>query len=87
MSNFPTLGDLGLKHDPAVRGYHAVSREHEVNHCPGCGRTHWLIGRMSAECAFCTTALPLENAPMIAGGAIVRTIRRPVFNGDHAYAA
>ena len=30
------------------RGYHAVYREHEVNHCPGCGRTHWLIGRMSA---------------------------------------
>jgi hypothetical protein len=42
------------------RGYHLVYREHEVNRCPGCGRTHWLIGRMSAECAFCATALPLE---------------------------
>ena len=62
MSNFPTLGDLGLKHDPSARGYHAVYREHEVNHCPGCGRTHWLIGRMSAECAFCSTALPLAEA-------------------------
>ena len=46
------------------RGYHAVYREHEVNHCPGCGRTHWLIGRISAECAFCATALPLAEASM-----------------------
>jgi hypothetical protein len=45
---------------PAARGYHAIYREHEVNHCPGCGRTHWHIGRFSAECAFCSTALPLE---------------------------
>ncbi|MGZ2412505.1 hypothetical protein ACUXST_001934 [Sphingomonas sp. F9_3S_D5_B_2] len=47
---------------PFERGYHAVYREHEVNHCPGCGRTHWLIGRVSAECAFCATALPLAEA-------------------------
>jgi hypothetical protein len=46
--------------NPSARGYHAVYREHETNHCPGCGRTHWHIGRMSAECAFCSTALPLE---------------------------
>ena len=48
--------------DPAMRGYHAVYRENEVNHCPGCGRTHWHIGRMLAECAFCGTALPLQEA-------------------------
>ena len=47
---------------PYERGYYAVYREHEINHCPGCGRTHWLIGRMSAECAFCSTALPLKEA-------------------------
>lgn len=47
--------------DPNVRGYHAVYREGEVNHCPGCGRTHWIIGRAVAECAFCTTALPLTD--------------------------
>lgn len=46
--------------DPARRGYLALYRENEVNHCPGCGRTHWLIGRTTAECAFCTTAVPLE---------------------------
>ena len=48
--------------DPAARGYHAVYHDGEVNHCPGCGRTHWIIGRLSAECAFCTTALPLKEA-------------------------
>ena len=48
-------------HDPVLRGYHAVYREHEVNHCPGCGRSHWYIGRFSAECGFCSTALPLDG--------------------------
>ena len=44
------------------RGYHAVYHEGEVNHCPGCGRTHWIIGRLLAECAFCSTAMPLKEA-------------------------
>jgi hypothetical protein len=48
--------------NPNTRGYHAVYHDGEVNHCPGCGRTHWLIGRLSAECAFCSTALPLREA-------------------------
>jgi hypothetical protein len=57
-----------LPHDPAVRGYHAVYREREVNHCPGCGRTHWYVGRMMAECGFCATALPLADASIRGGG-------------------
>jgi hypothetical protein len=70
------------------RGYHIVYREHETNHCPGCGHTHWYIGRMMAECAFCTTALPLESAPLVAGGATVRTIRGPVYGDpERAFAA
>lgn len=56
--------DGGQTYHHAGRGYHAVYRENEANHCPGCGRTHWIIGRMSAECAFCTTALPLAEASM-----------------------
>ena len=64
MSSIPSLSDLQMRHDPKGRGYHAVYREQQVNHCPGCGRTHWIIGRMSAECAFCTTALPLAEASM-----------------------
>jgi hypothetical protein len=35
--------------------YHADT----VNHCPACGHTHWHIGRLTAECAFCATAMPL----------------------------
>ena len=50
--------------NPNARGYHAVYHDGEVNHCPGCGRTQWIIGRMSAECAFCATALPLAEASM-----------------------
>jgi hypothetical protein len=51
-------------HDPALRGYHAVYRSGQVNHCPGCGRSHWLVGRLSAECGFCATALPLVEGGM-----------------------
>lgn len=41
------------------RGYASVYQEGETNHCPGCHRTHWIIGRLMAECAFCATAIPL----------------------------
>lgn len=43
-----------------ARGYHVVYKENETNYCPGCGRTHWHIGRITAECAFCGTALSIE---------------------------
>lgn len=46
---------------PGAGGYRPVYRESSVNHCPGCGRTHWHVGRYSAECAFCATALPLQE--------------------------
>ena len=76
---------------PKARGYHIVYREHEINFCPGCGHTHWYIGRLMAECAFCTTALPLENTSMVAGGQTVRTIRggnAPALGtAEHAFAA
>lgn len=72
----PTLGDLGMPHDPAGRGYHAIYRESVVNHCPGCGRTHWLIGRLLAECAFCATALPLAES-LSRGIGSSPVIRRP----------
>jgi hypothetical protein len=60
-----TLNQLfgaGAPHDPVRRGYHVVYRPHERNHCPGCGRSHWIVGRLLAECAFCATALPLVEA-------------------------
>jgi len=45
----------------AKRGHHIVYRANEPNHCPGCGRSHWYIGRVSAECGFCGTAVPLAE--------------------------
>jgi hypothetical protein len=46
---------------PADRGYH-IAYEGNGQRCPGCGRSHWLVGRLMAECAFCTTALPIEGS-------------------------
>lgn len=40
------------------RGYRPQYHHGEVNHCPGCGRSQWWVGRASAECAFCATVLP-----------------------------
>ncbi len=62
---------------PQDRGYHVAYRDHEVNHCPGCGRSHWLIGRMMAECAFCATALPLESGLMVGDRTVRHHTRRP----------
>jgi len=63
MASFTLLpGHESLPHDPKQRGYCVVYREDEINHCPGCGRTHWYVGRVSAECGFCATALPLAAA-------------------------
>ena len=65
--------------DPARRGYHALYREHEINHCPACGRTHWYVGRTLAECGFCSTALPLSESHFQPAAAvfIARSGRHP----------
>ena len=68
--------DPGFSLDPARRGYHVSYRDGEVNRCPGCGRSHWHIGRLSAECAFCGTALPLTE-PLGLGAGLFRTSSRP----------
>ena len=57
-----TIGQARAAREIAQRGYHAVYRQGQVNHCPGCGRSHWHVGRVSAECAFCGTALPFALA-------------------------
>lgn len=41
----------------AARGYQPNYRD--GMDCPGCGRSAFHIGRQSAECAHCATALPL----------------------------
>lgn len=46
---------------PMLRGYQPLY--HAGDHCPGCGGTNWIVGRSSAECAGCATALPLAPVP------------------------
>jgi hypothetical protein len=46
----------------ARRGHHIVYRSNAANHCPGCGRSQWYVGRISAECGYCATAVPLAEA-------------------------
>lgn len=48
--------------DPRKRGYSVLYHSGENMHCPGCGHSNWYVGRMTAECAFCTTALPRADA-------------------------
>lgn len=41
--------------------YVVLYRAGMTNHCPGCGGTHWSVGRATAECVTCGTALPLHS--------------------------
>lgn len=66
-------------HDLPMRGYAALYRDGQVNHCPGCGRSHWHIGRVLAECGFCATALPLQDASTRGAAAVHTRNNRPVF--------
>lgn len=52
----------------ANSGYRIAFRPGEQNICPGCGQSHWMIGRMTAECAFCATALPINSGGNIGAG-------------------
>jgi len=45
----------------ADRGYLAVYRPDEQNRCPGCGGSNWYVGRSTAQCAFCDTAIPIAS--------------------------
>jgi hypothetical protein len=73
MAKMKNAAPIALRsHDPAGRGYCVVYRENEVNHCPGCGRTHWFVGRTTAECGFCSTALPLASASTQGTGGLCR---------------
>ena len=51
-------------HSLGGRGYSVLYREDELNFCPGCGRSHWYVGRLLAECAYCGTAVPLAEIRM-----------------------
>jgi len=65
----------------ARRGHHIVYRANESNHCPGCGRSHWYIGRLSAECGFCGTAVPLAETSVVEAAAPTRA-RNSITSAD-----
>ena len=47
-----------------TKGYRVLFRSGETNRCPGCGHSQWLVGRTTAECAVCSTALPLAETEL-----------------------
>jgi hypothetical protein len=55
----PPNPDQSFRLDLSARGYLVLFRPDEPNHCPGCGHSQWFVGRVSAECGICGTALPL----------------------------
>lgn len=68
--------------NPSMRGFSVVYHPNAANHCPGCGRSNWHVGRQVAECAFCATALPLADSAIvrnqIAGAMSTRPVIRPL---------
>ena len=52
-------------------GSSAAYRPQQTNHCPDCAQSHWLVGRLTAECAFCGAALPLMAGSSF-GSTVVR---------------
>ena len=45
----------------AVRQYKGISSYHpgSADRCPECGQSNWQVGRSTAECGYCSTALPI----------------------------
>ena len=60
-----------FKLDLSARGYSVLFRTDEANRCPGCGHSQWYVGRITAECSVCGTALPID-------GTLCTGIDRPV---------
>lgn len=70
----------------ANRGHHIVYRANQSNHCPGCGRSQWYIGRVSAECGFCGTAVPLAEARGDYGGLPTSSARASASGNQRRFA-
>lgn len=48
----------------AARGYQILFHADETNRCPGCGGSNWYVGRVTAECAVCGTAVAIARSSM-----------------------
>lgn len=58
----PLRSEKTFQLDLSSRGYVVLFHPDQPNHCPGCGHSQWYVGRVSAECGICGTALPLAEA-------------------------
>lgn len=52
---------FGTARPSFTKGFSPLYHAGGANRCPSCTRQQWIVGRMVAECAFCGTALPLEQ--------------------------
>lgn len=68
--------DKTFRLDLSARGYQVLFWRDQVNRCPGCGQSNWYVGRITAECGVCGTALSITEASQ--GGF--------ANNGNHAVA-
>lgn len=50
------------------QGYSPMYRTGEVNYCPGCHNNQWIVGRFSAQCNRCDTALPFKDGATVGNG-------------------
>jgi hypothetical protein len=57
------------------RGYQPLYHQGKPNHCPGCSHSWWLVGRASAECWNCGTALPLAPHDHGAASAVATALQ------------
>jgi len=44
-----------------IGGFRPLYHEEDENRCPACGQRQWIVGRLTAQCVFCDTALPLDH--------------------------
>ncbi len=58
--------DFGIRQ--ALTGYRVAYRPEQQNYCPGCGGSHWVIGRFTAECAFAPPLCRCWRAAALAAG-------------------
>ena len=70
--------------DVSARGYQVLFRANETNRCPGCGHAQWLVGRITAECGICSTALPLADAHWSDSSAPQKAVALHVVDGARA---
>lgn len=64
--------DFGLRQ--YLRSDRPTYRPQQANQCSDCGGSHWLVGRQTAECAFCGNALPLVGGVRSGIGEIRSTL-------------